>query len=67
MTRAAALAGVLLTVAGCAHREPGGQLRSLAGSNAGLSAISATAGATEAVFRFDLYAWKWIVGPEPTK
>jgi hypothetical protein len=61
------LAGALLIAcAGCAHREPLGELRHVAGSPGGLTSISAGAGLAEGVFRFDLQLLQWYFGPAKT-
>jgi hypothetical protein len=58
-------AALALALASCARGQVGGELRGDLGSKPGLAAISASAGAIEAVFRFDLQLFDWSIGMPP--
>lgn len=65
MRRTAALA-LALALGACARGQVGGQLRHDLGTPAGIAAASASLGAAEAVWRFDLEALHWTFGtPAP--
>ena len=68
MTRVRPAAAIVasLALAACARGQIGGQLRHDLGTPAGIAAASASLGAAEAVWRFDLQALHWTFGtPAP--